>query len=222
MDIDQAIQTRKSIRAFRPDPVSKEMLREIIEVAVRCPSSGNSQPWEMVVAAGAVLKRIGDENVRRFSAGVKGRFEVPWSQPQGAFRERHTALGAELYRLMGIGREDREKRLQWVQWGLRYFGAPAVIFLTVDNSIEKAFAGFDLGLLSQSICLSALARGLGTCIELQGVAYPEVIREYAGIPDSKTIFISIAIGYPEWNHPANKIVTPREPLESFTTWRGFE
>lgn len=222
MDIDGAIRTRKSIRAFKPDPVSKEMLCEILEIAIRSPSSGNSQPWDMVVASGEVLKRIGEGNVIRYNAGIKAKFEVPWREPLGLFRERHVALGAELYRLMEIGREDREKRLQWVQWGLRYFGAPAVIFLTVDNSIDMAFAGFNLGLLAQSICLSALARGLGTCIQLQGVSYPEVVRENIGIPDSRVIFVSIAIGYPEWSHPANAIVTPREPLGGVATWRGFE
>jgi nitroreductase len=80
----------------------------------------------------------------------------------------------------------------------------------------------DIGAVMQSICLAALSRGLGTCIEDQGVMYPEVIREFAEIPASKRIIISIAIGYPDWSFPANRVESAREPIDSTTTWCGFE
>jgi nitroreductase len=74
----------------------------------------------------------------------------------------------------------------------------------------------------QSICLAALSRGLGTCIEDQGVMYPDVIRRFAAVPESKRIVIAIAIGYPDWDFPANKVETAREPVDSITSWCGFE
>lgn len=222
MDVLESISSRKSIRAFQQVPVPRKVLREILEVAVRAPSSGNSQPWEIVVVTGEVLKRIADENVRRFRAGFEIKTKSLWVESQEKFRQRHIALGVELYRLMGISREDREGRRRWQEHGLRYFGAPVAMFLTVDRSLDAALAGFDLGLLAQSICLSAMSYGLGTCIELQGIAYPEAVREYTGIPDSRAIMVSIAIGYPDPGHPANAIVTPREPIDNVTTWLGFD
>ncbi|MCX8126295.1 MAG: nitroreductase, partial [Dehalococcoidia bacterium] len=192
MDVVEAMRNRKSIRAFEPRPVPEQLLREVLQVAIRAPSSGNSQPWDIVVVAGEILRRIGDENVRRFRAGMEIKGKSLWTESHEIFRQRHMALGVELYRLMGIGKEDRDKRRQWQEQGLRYFGAPAALFLCVERSLDALLAGFNLGLLAQSICLSALSYGLGTCIELQGVAYPEVISQYAGIPDSKMIVVSIA------------------------------
>jgi nitroreductase len=80
----------------------------------------------------------------------------------------------------------------------------------------------DIGSLMQSICLAALHYGIGTCIEDQGVMYPEVLRKFAGIPESKRIIISIAVGYPDWDFPANKVKSNQESLDNITTWVGFK
>ena len=79
----------------------------------------------------------------------------------------------------------------------------------------------DIGAVIQTLCLAALNFGLGTCIEAQGRAYPDIIRKYADIPVSKRMIMAIAIGYPNWDYPANKIETPREPIKNITTWHGF-
>jgi nitroreductase len=92
----------------------------------------------------------------------------------------------------------------------------------VDRAIPDVIPLIDIGIMIQTICLVALDFGLGTCIQGQGVLYPKIVAEHAGIPRSKRIIMSIAIGYPDWDFPANAIVTPREPLDSITTWRGFE
>ena len=79
----------------------------------------------------------------------------------------------------------------------------------------------DIGAVMQTICLTALNYGIGTCIEDQGIMYPEVLRKFVGILESKRIIISIAIGYPNWDFPANKVESSREPVENITTWHGF-
>ena len=80
----------------------------------------------------------------------------------------------------------------------------------------------DVGALSQTICLTALNYGLGTCIQDQGVMYPEVLREFCNIPDTKQIIIAIAMGYPDWDFPANQLETPRESVDRITRWCGFD
>jgi len=131
-------------------------------------------------------------------------------------------LAIQIFGLMGIAREDKEKRAEWMERGFRFFDAPAAIILSVDRCLGDGYPLFDIGAISQSICLTALKYGLGTCIEDQGILYPQVVRRFTGIPESKRIIISIAIGYPDWDFPANKLESSREPIESITTWHGLD
>jgi nitroreductase len=119
---------------------------------------------------------------------------------------------------MDIPREDREKRAWWMERGFRFFDAPVAIIIATDIILGEAGPLLDLGAVMQNICLAALHFGLGTCIEDQGVLYPEVVREHTGLISSKRLMIAIAMGYPEEDFPANKINSEREPAENLTTW----
>ncbi|MCP4757498.1 MAG: nitroreductase [Proteobacteria bacterium] len=229
MELFEAIKTRKSIREFKSDPVSKEILKEILEISTRAPSAVNRQPWEFVVIAGEVLEKIKQANVERLNTPQSDRDNDgrrqsgPHIDRESVYRKRQVDLAKELFRLMDIPREDKEKRAAWAERGFRYFDAPAAIILVKDVSISAKLSGYlDVGSVTQTICLTALEYGLGTCIESQGIAFPEVLREHAGIPDSKEIVMSVAIGYPNWDFPANKIETPREEVDNITTWCGFK
>ncbi len=224
MDVLEALATRKSIRGFKPDPVPKEALSEILQVACRAPSAVNSQSWEFFVLAGEVIEAVRRANIARIRSGVLPNPEhglMGW--PRGSvYRKRQVALARQLFERMGISKQDDEGKRQWMERGFRFFDAPAAIIIVIDRSIGERVPLLDIGAVMQSICLAALTRGLGTCIEDQGVMYPQVLRDLAGIPDSKRIIIAIAIGYPDWDFPANSVETAREPLDAITTWCGFE
>lgn len=222
MDIIEAIRTRKSIRGFKPDPVPKEVLRKILEIATRAPSGVNAQPWEIAVVAGEALDNIKRGNVEMATSGVIPNRDRPDQVREGVYKQRQVDLAIQIFQLMGIAREDKAKRAEWIQRGFRFFDAPAAIILYVDKSLGESGPLMDIGSLSQTICLAALNYGLGTCIEGQGVTYPDVVRKYTGIPQSKRIIICIAIGYPDWEFPANKLESKREPVDSITTWCGFD
>jgi len=222
MDLLEAIRLRKSIRDYKPDPVPKEVLRDILDIATRSPSALNEQPWEITVVTGKVLEDIKRGNVETLACGALPNPDVPMQLLTGVYKERQVELAKQIFELMGIAREDKEKRAEWMQRGFRFFEAPAAIILSADRSIDESRTQFDLGIFSQTICLAALNYGLGTCIEVQGVMYPDVIRRFSGIPDSKRITMSIAIGYPDWDFPANKLESKREPVEAITTWHGFD
>lgn len=222
MDIVEAIRQRKSIRGFKPDPVPEGVLRKILEIAVRAPSSVNAQPWEFAIITGDVLDRIKRDNVERLASGVTPNPDLQSEPWQGGYRERQVELAKQIFQLMGIAREDKEKRAQWAQRGTRFFDAPAAIIVYADRSLSESRPLFDAGCVSQTICLAAMNYGLGTCIEGQGVHCPDVIRKHTGIPESKRIITSIAIGYPDWDFPANRLQTERESLDSITTWCGFD
>lgn len=218
MDIVEAIHSRKSIRGYKPDPVPKEVLKEILETAIHAPSGMNTQPWEITVIAGEVMEKIKQATLEKLNAGeAPARPEVTRGAYTGTYRERQVAIGVQLFQLMGIAREDREKRTEWMKRGLRFFDAPAAIIISTDESLGPA-AQFDVGAISQTICLTALDCGLGTCIQMQAIMYPDVVRKHTGIPESKEIVICIAIGYPDWDFPANKVQSAREPLENVVTW----
>lgn len=224
MDIVEAIRARKSIRGFKPDPVEKSIIKEILEIAVRAPSAMNTQPWEFFVIAGDVLNNMRKVLVEKLNSGAAMKPDhlvVGWPQ-QSIYRDRQVGLAKQLFSLMEIQREDKVKRAWWLERGFRFFDAPAAIIIVTDKSLSESGPLVDIGAVTQSICLAALKYGLGTCIEDQGVLYPEVARELAGIPDSKRIMISIAMGYPDWDFPANKVVSAREPVDNITAWVGFD
>jgi nitroreductase len=122
---------------------------------------------------------------------------------------------------MNIQRGDKEKRAAWLERGFRFFDAPIAIIILTDRSLSDVGPLLDLGAAMQTICLAALNFGLGTCIEDQGVLYPEVLREIVQIPENKKIIIAIAIGYPDLDFPANGLVNGRESLDKNTRWVGF-
>jgi len=229
MDISQAIAQRQSVRAFKSDPVPKAVIKEIIEKALRSPSWANTQPWEFVIAGGKTMEEIRKACEEKVMSGAPMNPEIaaPAGFPE-PFDTRRRAVGRKMFEVMGIGREDKEKRLLWGLLGFKFFDAPNAIFILTDRSFYyqgdnlNVWPLFDCGLVAQNILLLATERGLGTIPEIQAVMYPDILRKMLNIPDSKLIVLGIALGYPDGDHPANKIRSDREPVDGLTTWHGFE
>ena len=224
MDIITAVKTRKSIRGYKPDRVPREVLEEILTTASRAPSAMNTQPWEFTVMSGSVLENVSRDNVALLRSGAPPNPEysvVSWPV-ESTYRQRQVGLAKQLFQLMDIAREDKVKRTEWLERGFRYFDAPAAIIVSVDRSLSESGPLLDVGGVIQTICLTALHFGLGTCIEDQGTMYPEVLRQHAHIPESKRIIAAVAIGYPDWEFAANRLETEREPVRNISTWLGFD
>jgi nitroreductase len=224
MEIVEAIRARKSIRAFKRDPIKKEIVKEILEIATRAPSGTNTQPWEFFVLAGEVLERVKKANVEHLKSGTPPSPEISFaiSNPDTVYQKRRAELTKQLFQLMEIPRDDMEKRMQWLERGFRFFDAPVAIIVSADRLLSEEGPLMDIGAVMQTICLTALNYGLGTCIEYQGVLYPAVLRQCAGIPESKRVLAAIALGFPDWDFPANKLESTREHIDNMTNWCGFE
>ncbi|MDA3896344.1 MAG: nitroreductase [Desulfobacteraceae bacterium] len=223
MNIIEAINARKSIRGFKSDPVNQATITKILETAVRAPSAMNTQPWEFFVVTGEILDNMRKQIVEKLNAGAPmqpDHLVVGWP-PKSIYRDRQVDLAKQLFKLMDIQREDKDKRAQWLERGFRFFDAPVAVFVVTDKTLSESGPLFDIGAVVNNICLAALEFDLGTCIEDQGVLYPEVARELAGIPDTKRLMIAIALGYPDENFPANKVTSKREPVDQITKWVGF-
>lgn len=134
----------------------------------------------------------------------------------------------KVFELKRIAREDKERRKWWLLQGLRLFEAPCVIYVLIDRSLYLQGDGpnvwpvFDCGLVSENIMLLAPRYGLGTIAQIQAVAYPDTLRKTLRIPDSKLIMLGIAIGYPDWDDAINQLCSERDPLDSISTWHGFD
>jgi nitroreductase len=220
MELIEAIQQRRSIRAFKNKPVSKGIIMEILNIACRAPSAMNTQPWEFVVVSSEKLDRLRVAIVEKLQSGapiVPDHLVVGWPD-KGVYKQRQITLAKQLFKAMDIPREDVKKRAWWLERGFRFFDAPTAIIIMCDKVLGEAGPLLDLGAVMQNICLAAMQFGLGTCIEDQGVLYPEVLREHTGIPRTKRLMIAIAIGYPDPDFPANQIRSEREPAENLTTW----
>ena len=221
---EDVVNSRRSIRGFKKDPVPKALLQEVLRTAMRAPSSYNSQPWNFYVLAGDVLDAVRKGNVERTLAGAPDSREFRKGPDYaGVHRARQIEVAKQLFGAMGIAREDKDKRTDWVLRGFRQFDAPASIVVTYDRELEGGdIAAFDCGAVTNAIVNAAWARGLGCVINSQGILQSPVLREHAGIPDDQMIQIAVAIGFPDDRFPANAVVSKRKSVEEAATFLGFD
>ena len=224
MQFDDVVLGRRSIRGYKPDPVPKALIKEIVEMAMRAPSSLNTQPWNFYVVAGEPLDRIRKGNTERNLAGVPDSREFrSHGAYEGAHRERQIEIAKQLFGAMGIERDDKPARQDWVLRGFRQFDAPVSVVVTYDRSIHGGdIAPFDCGAVANALVNAAWSRGLGCVINSQGIMQSPVVREHAGIPDDQVIMICIAMGYPDDSFPANAVVSRRKSVDEAAVFVGFD
>ena len=221
---DEVVLGRRSIRGYLKKPVPKALIREVIEMAMRAPSSLNTQPWNFYAVAGDVLDRIRAGNTERNLAGVPDSREFRGHGAYvGAHRERQIEIAKQLFAAMDIPREDKAKRQDWVLRGFRQFDAPVSVVVTFDRSIREGDIGpFDCGAVTNALVNAAWSRGLGCVINSQGIMQSPVVREHAGIPDDQVIMICVAMGWPDDSFPANAVVSRRKSVDEAVTFVGFD
>jgi len=220
MEVMEAISSRRSVRAYKPDPVPRKVLEELLEASIRAPSWGNSQPWEFAILGGKVIEDLKRRLVAKAEAEVPPNPDIPWPSFGPPWDERRRQNGRRLFEVLDIRREDAKKRLEWSNSMLRFFGAPNGIIFYLDRSLST-WAILDVGNLIAHIILGAQAYGLGTCPEAAVARYPDVLREVLKIPETKYIVCGMAIGYPDPAAAVNKFRSQREPLSAYATWHGL-
>jgi nitroreductase len=211
MNVIEALNERFSSRAYKPDPVSRETLDKVMEAALRAPSWANTQPWEIYVAAGDALNKLRAAFAEQVSQGVSSNPDIarPTSWPD-SIRQRMAgprptpAPAAPAAPAPAAAPQSEEERVRgMMQRQASFFGAPVAIYLCMDKTLTP-YSIYDLGLISQSICLAAKEYGLDTVIAVNLVGYPEVLRKELGISDSLQIVMGIALGYADLQAQANQ------------------
>jgi nitroreductase len=217
--VDHAIVTRQSVRAFLPIPVPRKTVEEILQVASRAPSGTNTQPWRAVVVTGAAKARLSDAILgvyndpeqRKQHTEEYAYYPTKWVDPYLARRRK---IGWDLYGLLGIGREDKDK--MHAQHGRNYtfFDAPVGIIFTIDRILEQG-SWLDFGMFLQNVMVAARARGLDTCPQAAFTQFHRVIEHELQLDEREMVVCGMSLGYADMSKIENQLVTEREPVAGF-------
>lgn len=223
MNIEDAIRSRSSIRAFTDRPVSRETVTRILDMAQRAPSGTNTQPWHVHVAAGPVRDAITAEAYAMFQRGETDSYAEHDYYPDiwtDTHRDRRRAVGWGLYGLLGIEKGDRDASMQQAARNYLLFDAPVGIFVTIERYLAKG-SWFDVGLYVQTIMLAARAEGLHTCPQASWIVTPGPVYRHLDIPDDQMLVVGIALGHADETAIENTLVSAREPVEGIARFHGF-
>ncbi len=220
---DEIVLGRRSIRGYLDKPVPRELIEEILGMAMRSPTSMNTQPWHFHVITGEPLDRIRKGNTENILAGVPDSREFRRGHPfEGVHRDRQVGVAKQLFGAMGIARDDKDGRQDWVLRGFRQFDAPVCVIVAYDKELSDSDdTAFDCGAVTTALVNAAWSRGLGCVINSQGIMQSPVVREHAKIPDDQVIMKAIAMGWPDNNFPANAVVSERKSVEEAARFIGF-
>jgi len=215
MDLIKAIKERKSFRAFKSDPIPRETVQEILQLAILAPSAINLQPWEFIVVAGEERERLSRRLIKAYkekkiSCGPGNVKPMPKTV---------TKRGAKtLEQMTPFFEEMRVNTDQFVNEGsCSFYGAPVAILICLDDSFPKSRL-VDIGIVLGYLVLIAHEFGLETCPIGLITAYEDEIKDILNIPENKMVVIGMALGYPDQQSPINRFKSYRENLETFTRW----
>jgi nitroreductase len=222
--VDDAINTRQSVRAFLPTPVERVTVEELLELAARSASGSNIQPWRVRVIAGDVreqmVKAIFDAVERD---GFKpyqrewNYYPVNWREP---FLGRRRKIGWDMYSLLGVAKGDFEGTQRARMRNYEFFGAPVGMIFTLDEDLEIG-SWLDLGIYLGTLMIAARGHGLHTCPQAAFADFHKVIRPILDIPEKEIIVCGMALGHIDPDAPVNKLATARAPLADFASFEGF-
>jgi nitroreductase len=221
MNVIDALNSRHSVRAFKPDPVAKETITKIVAGATRAPSWGNTQPWEIFVASGEPLERLRKAFLARFEQGqpIQPDLPRPPSWPP-ALRQRMAENAARRYTTLGMDPNDEKAKRDSNRRNFEFFDAPVMVYLCMDRTLAP-WSIFDMGMAAQSLMLAAQEYGVDSVPAVNLVGYPDLIRAEVGIPISLMVLIGIALGYGDPTQPVNQYRSQRRPLDEVVRFIGF-
>ena len=221
--VDAAITSRRSVRAFLPTPVPRETIEAILEVSRRAPSGTNMQPWRAYVLTGATKARLSgaihsvfdDPTAFAKCAAEHRYYPAEWFSP---YIDRRRKLGWDLYATLGIQRGENDRMHHQHGRNYDFFDAPVGIIFTIDRRLEVG-SWLDYGMFLGNVMTAARGRGLDTCPQAAFLPFHETIREVLAIDPSEAVVCGMSLGYADESKPENTLVTVREPVAAFTSYR---
>lgn len=222
--VDAAITSRRSIRAYTPQPVAREDILQILQVAGRAPSGTNTQPWKVYVLEGerkrelssAILAIHNDPEQARLHTEEYAYYPREWVSP---YIDRRRKVGWDLYALLGLTRDNKAGMAAQHGRNYEFFGAPVGLIFTIDRIMEQG-SWLDYGMFLQSVMVAARGRGLDTCPQAAFTQYHRVIGSVLNIPENETVVCGMALGYADTTKIENSLITERMGVEEFVKFAG--
>jgi nitroreductase len=219
MNVAEALQARVSIRAFKPDPVPETLLRAILDVARWAPSGGNLQPWRTIAVAGAAKDSVIALAKDNFPGDVGERFVYPpdlWDP----YRARRFKIGEDMYKILGVPRDNKAGRLAQFVRNYQFFGAPVGLFLVIDKRMGYG-QWAHLGMFMQSIALAALERGVSSCMQECWATLRNPLAAHFALSETEMIYCGMALGYADETAAINTLRSERAAVDEIADFRGF-
>jgi nitroreductase len=221
--VTQAISERRSARAYLSRSVPGDLIREMIEIARRTPSSSNMQPWRLSVMTGDDLDRLRGavrQSLAANPAAEGSEYKIYAANLKDPYNRRRIKCAEDLYGTIGISRDNKMARLMQFAKNFDFYGAPVGMILSIDRSMEQG-QWADVGMFLQSILLLAQERGLAACPQAAWAAMHKTVRAHLALPDEYIVFCGISLGYADISQPINGLVTERASFEEIAEMRGF-
>ncbi len=217
--VDAAITSRRSIRAFLPTPVPRELIEQVLAVASRAPSGTNTQPWQVHVLTGAAKEALSreiraaydDPEERARHTEAYHYYPTEWSSP---YIDRRRKVGWDLYGLLGIAKTDKLRMHQQHARNYGFFGAPVGLMFTIARQMQQG-SWLDYGMFLQSVMVAARARGLDTCPQAAFTQFHRIIARHLALDADQTLVCGMSLGYADPAAVENTLVTEREPVSGF-------
>ena len=212
MTLIEAIQQRRSVRGFKPDPVPKDVIEDILEQAQLSPSNCNVQPWGVLLASGDACQSLREKMLHAFMHGQNMNPDFSHLPKfEGVMRTRQVECAQALYGAMHIDRGDKIGRMKATARNYEFFGAPHVLFITMKKDFSPSIA-VDVGMYAQTLMLLMTAYGIGSCAQASTAYYPNIVREFFNVDEDTGILFGISFGYEDTQVDANNARTDRAPL----------
>ena len=220
MDFEHILNKRKSCRAFLDRPVDLKLLHSIIGKAARAPSNGNLQPWQLYILTGTALASLKQKTKRLVDDQVPlqaPEYHVYPKPLKDMYNQRRQEIGEDLYRVLGIPREDKQKRRGQFAKNALMFNAPVGVFAYIERSLSYG-QWMDLGMYLQSVMLLCEGHGLATCAQGYWTVFHETVRQTTNAPDYLMLACGIAIGFEDQDAPINKVRSSRVAVGDFAVF----
>ena len=216
METLEAIETRRSIRAFKPDSIPSNVMSKILQAASASPSYTNTQPWEVVAVSGKKRDELAEMLLGLAKTKAPTSPDLP--QPKGwpaAMDERSREHGARRLNTLGLARDDAEGREKLRLGNFEFYGAPCALFLFMDGSLGE-WSIFDMGLFAQNLILAAHSLGVESCLQASVTGYAREIKKFFGVAENSKLVICISLGYPDEKAVLNTYRSIKQKPDAFT------
>jgi nitroreductase len=213
MDVSEAVLLRKSIRGFLNTPVPNSVLRQLLKKAARAPSGGNLQPWKIFVINGTSMNKFLAHQAS-WNKSDSGAYDIYPPKLKEPYRTSRYEMGEEMYALLNIPRDDKDKRIEQVMKNFEFFGAPVGLFCYIDKDMGSP-QWSDLGMFLQTFMLLAQESGLGTCAQEAWSMKQNSVTSFLKASSEDILFCGMALGYIDTDNPVNNLKTSRRPLNQW-------